>query len=527
MSVSTSRPTVGDLIDSFTQAPPDRVYAEYQRLVGALWNAGTLTDLAPIAAPALAARLAAAGTERQGHIAVLLGLLVEAERAAEGPRGPQNADAVAPAAAGPISAAVRDRLDAYLDLWRRGPSGRPLSLALLYLLSHFPGDRDRILAVAATLDIEPNDLSRLDRALRQLDPDNPVLGRVFPSPYVWRLLDDAEREFDQSWIKALTPEQIRQNWRNDTRTVLGHSGAKAYWAVRNGAPEAVVTPPLPPRDSLRVPVPDPDVDAFARHAAAFRCPDCAGGLAFETGAARCTGCATEYPIVRGILNLAGGPRGGGNDFLYKLAEVPSMGLFYEAYARPAFLRVSGSNWGGQVTPSDEDGYIAEHVRPVGGPVLDLAAGAGRWTQSLAKAVGPERVIALDLYPPMLAALRARVPQVPAVMASARTLPFGDATLGAVLCWNALQAFPQDAPAAIAEVGRCLRPGGTFSILTFRMSADPVYRYFQASHHLPGHPTGLRLFELDELKDWLAKAGLAVRAESGPGTFVLITAERLP
>jgi ubiquinone/menaquinone biosynthesis C-methylase UbiE len=158
-------------------------------------------------------------------------------------------------------------------------------------------------------------------------------------------------------------------------------------------------------------------------------------------------------------------------------------------------------------------------------VLDLAAGAGRWTEVLARAVGPERVIALDPSAPMVATLRARLPKVPAVMAGAADLPFGDASLGAVLCWNALQAFPAHAAAAIGEVGRCLRPGGTFTLLTFRMSDDPIYRYFQGQHRLPQHTNGLRLFELDQLHGWLADAGLRVREESGPGTFVFITAER--
>jgi hypothetical protein len=58
-----------------------------------------------------------------------------------------------------------------------------------------------------------------------------------------------------------------------------------------------------------------------------------------------------------------------------------------------------------------------------------------------------------------------------------------------------------------------------------MSPDPVYRYFQACHRLPQHTNGLRLFEPEQLHRWLADAGLRISHESGPGTFVLITAER--
>jgi SAM-dependent methyltransferase len=509
MSVTTNRSTIAELIDSFATAAPDLLCAEYQRLVGELWCDGELSVHALPAVPALVSRFDEVDDQRAGYLAILLGLLAEAEY---------------PVFDGEVSAAVRRGLDHYLDRWSAAPAGEPLSLALLYLVAHFPGDRDRILAVAAGLGLERDDLSRFDRALRELDEERPVIGRVFPSPAVWQL-NETERDFDQGFITGLTPEQVRVNWEKDTRTVLGHQGAKAYWAVRNGTPAPTVSATFPNRDEIPVPPVGAGIDQFARHAGALRCPQCHAKLDFADSGIRCTACAAAYPATSGILNLLAESYGDKDDFLNKLAEVPSMGYFYEAFARPAFLRISGSNWGAAVTVPDEDAYIAEHVRPVDGPVLDLAAGAGRWTSVLAKHVGPERLIALDMAPPMLTALRALLPEVPAVLASGGDLPFDDASLGAVLCWNALQAFPAHAAAAIAEVGRCLRPGGTFTLLTFRMDTDRIARHFQAAHHFPGHADGLRLFDLDELKSWLTDAGLTVRHESTPGTFILITAER--
>ena len=504
MSVST----VAELIDSFIDATPDRLDDEYQRLVGAVWNDGDLTELSLAAVPELVDRIEQVGDDRKGHLAILLGMLAEAEY---------------PATDGPVATAVAEGLDLYLDLWRNTVPGQPVAIALGYLLAHFPYDRERILAVAVAHELDDDDYSRLERALQDLDPENPSLGRVFPSPAVWNL-DDSERQFDQAWIKALGPEKIAKSWQDDTHTVFGHIGAKAYWAVCNGAPVPPETDSIPPR--FPVP-PEADIEIFNRHADAFRCLECGGGLEFAPGEARCTSCSIAYPISGGILNLTAGVRAEDRtgDFQFKLAEMPSMGFFYEAYARPNFVRLCGQNFGGSVSPSDEDEYIVKWVQPVDGPVLDLAAGAGRWTEVLAQAVGSERVITLDLNPPMLAVLRGRLPELPAVMTSAAKLPFGDATLGAVLCWNALQAFPDDAPAAIAEVGRCLKPGGTFSFLTFKNSTDRIYRYFVASHHFPQHSGGLHLFELDDIKSWLDAAGLTVREESGPGTFVFITAER--
>lgn len=507
MSVATS-PTTTDLIEDFAQAPPERLGDAFLALVAALWDDGALTGAALPAVPDLAALFARADETRQGHLAILLGLLAEAEY---------------PATDGPVAAAVRRDLDAYLDLLGSVPPRRPLSLALRYLLSHFPGERDRVLAVAGPLGLDADDLSRLDRALARLDPERPSLGRVFPSPAVWRL-DEKEQAFDDAWIRTLSPEQVRAAWEDDTRTVYGSTGAKAYWAVRNGEVASLPMPGLPPRDSLPLPA-EPERDLFGPHADVLRCPACGGGLEFAPGQARCAGCAARYPLGAGVLDLTAPVPDDAKDFQFKLAEMPSMGLFYEAYARPNFLRVSGTNYGDEVTPEIEDAYIAEHLRPVDGPVLDLAAGAGRWTETLARAVGPERVIALDLNPPMLTALRARLPELPAVLAGAASLPIGDATLGAVLCWNALQAFPDHAAAAVAEAARCLKPGGVLSFLTFRRSPDPLYRHFQSSHRFPQHGSGLRLFDLEEIKGWLDDAGLRVRHEWYPGTFVFITAER--
>ncbi|MFB4287460.1 methyltransferase domain-containing protein [Nonomuraea sp. ATR24] len=509
MTLSMSQPAVADLVESFSGADPDRLGEEYLRLAGLLLDGGTATELASPAVPLLVELLRTAPADRKAHPAVLLGLLAGAED---------------PAGDGELATAVGREVDLYLDLWIGSANGQPLSLALAYLLSHFPEHRDRILSVAGDRGLDVYDLSKLDRALARLDLEDPVIGRVFPSPAVWALMDEAERDFDNSWIKAMPTEQIILNWDKDTSTVRGNLGAAAHWAALNGAPTPVEVGTVPPRDELPPP-PDGGTELFAPHAAALRCPRCASGLDLTGAEVRCAACAAVYPVANGILNLTEDAERNAGDFLYKLAEVPSMGHFYEAYARPNFLRLAGSNWGTAISPADEDAYITEHVRPVDGPVLDLACGAGRWTQTLTEAVGADRVIALDMYPPMLTATRRRLPELPAVMAGARRLPFGDATLGAVMCWNALQAFPDDAPEAIKEIGRCLRPGGTFTFLTFHSSADPVYRHLVACHYFPGHQSGMELFELDDIKAWLAAAGLTIRHEHGPGTFVLITAER--
>lgn len=515
MTHPTTPRAVTDLLDTFADAPADRLEAEFLRLADAVWGENGSADTALRVTPTLIALLDWVDDQRKGYLAVLLGLLAESEH---------------PATDGPVLSAVHAGLDRYLTLLGGSGAGTPLTSALLYLLSHFPQDRERILAAAAAegLDLDENDLTRLERTLRGLDVQDPDLGRCWPSPAAWSLNDD-ERGFDQAWIRELTPEQLIANWDNDTRTVLAYTGMKAYWAVRHGVPEEV-SYPMAPAPGAASTTPGLEPGAFARHGEALRCPACHGGLSFGADGARCTDCSHTFPLAGGLLDLSAGstnstagPEDTTADLLQKLAAMPSMGVYYEAVLRPAFLRIAGMNWDNGVTPEDEDGYIAEHTRPVDGPSLDLAAGAGRWTAVLAESVGDQRLIALDMGLPMLNTLRRRLPHIPAVVASALTLPFGDATLGSVNCWNALQAFPEQADTAIAEIGRVLKPGGTFTLMTFRWADDPVDRYFQASHYFPSRPAGMLLFELDEIKRWLTDAQLTIREESGPGSFVFITA----
>ncbi|MGW0752169.1 class I SAM-dependent methyltransferase [Streptomyces sp. NPDC002587] len=516
MTDQTTVPAVSEHLDAFANAPADQLEAQFLRLAGEVWGQEDSASAAVSAVPALVSLLDTVDDQRKGYVAVLLGLLAEAEH---------------PVTDGPVLTAVAAGTGRYLELLATSGAGTPLTTALLYLLSHFPRHREAILAAAATeeLALDANDLTRLERTLRELDLEDPDLGRCWPSPAAWQLNDD-ERGFDKEWIRALTPEQATSNWDNDTRTVLAYSGMKAYWAVRHGI--ALETAyPIASADGAAQP-PALGGAAFARHADALRCPACAGRLDFTDGGARCADCRTSFPLAQGLLDLSGGATGSQAteedetaDLLQKLAAMPSMGVYYESVLRPAFLRVAGLNWDDAVTPEDEDAYLTSHTRPVDGPVLDLCAGAGRWTAVVDQAVGTERLIAQDLGLPMLNALRRALPEVPAVIASALTLPYGDATLGAVNCWNALQAFPEQADIAIAEIGRCLKPGGTFTLLTFRWADDPVDRYFQASHYFPSRPAGMLLFELDEIKKWLADAGLSVVEESGSGSFVFITAER--
>lgn len=505
-------PAVAGPLESFIGSGPGGRHADFLRLADAVWRNGTLTELALPAVPELIAQLTRADADRAGYLAVLLGLLAEADTT------------------GTVFAAVHAGLDDYLALLERQArygtrEVPPLTLALLYLLSHFPGDEDRILAAADDLALPAEDASRLARCLRRLDAGDALLGRVWPSPAEWALTE-AERESDRQWTRALKPAQLAAAWDSDTRMVLGYTGAKAYWAQCHSSPVVVTDSNGHARQAG---VPEAPADVFAPHAGLFRCPACRGGLDIGCDHARCAACGVRYAVRQGILDLtAAAPAepDDRDDVLKNAATLDSIGHYYETVLRPGFLRLMGRNWGGEITPTDEDAYLASRVHPAGGPVLDLAAGAGRWTAVLRERFGAGQVIALDLSDSMLAWLRGRLPDVAAVQASALSLPFDDASIGAVNCWNALQTIP-DPAAVIAEVGRCLAPGGTFTLLTFRRASDPVFSYFQSTFRGPGTPNGMPLFHPAELREWIERAGLAIREYASPGTFIIITAERMP
>jgi SAM-dependent methyltransferase len=255
--------------------------------------------------------------------------------------------------------------------------------------------------------------------------------------------------------------------------------------------------------------------------AVLACPACGAGLSRVDQGVACRSCGAAYRATNGSLDFVAeqmGVTGLGQIFMADPLHVP----LYEASSRPAFLRLMGTNWGDELSEADEERYLRERLGGVDGPVLDLACGAGGWTRVIADAVGVEQVVGLDLSVPMLGAIRKALPAVPVVRGSALALPFGDGTLGAVTCWNALQMLPRP-PQVIAEAGRCLRPGGSFVVLTFRQAPDPIYRYFQRRQEETFNVTA---FAEEEITHWLAEAGLEVRHLGGPGTFLLITATKL-
>jgi len=98
---------------------------------------------------------------------------------------------------------------------------------------------------------------------------------------------------------------------------------------------------------------------------------------------------------------------------------------------------------------------------LGGAVADVGCGTGRLLPYLAgRGVSPRGV---DLSPGMVRVATRDHPEFTFEEADLRALPFADASLAGVVCWYSLIFLaPESRPAAFAELGRVVKPGGYFA-----------------------------------------------------------------
>ncbi len=93
-------------------------------------------------------------------------------------------------------------------------------------------------------------------------------------------------------------------------------------------------------------------------------------------------------------------------------------------------------------------------------VLDVGCGEGQVARLASGAAGVERVVAVDVSAPQLAAAAGRGGGVVLARSEAAALPFPSASFDAVIACLVFEHL-SDGAAAIAEVGRVLVPGGRF------------------------------------------------------------------
>ncbi|MGB0592270.1 MAG: class I SAM-dependent methyltransferase [Myxococcota bacterium] len=252
------------------------------------------------------------------------------------------------------------------------------------------------------------------------------------------------------------------------------------------------------------------------------CPDCREGLELTEASVGCLTCGWRRSRAQGYLPLDLGVgqarRGLGPRAMYwrPLAKI------YERVWRPTFVAIASRR---RPDLEAEQVWIETHLlRAAGGDIADLSCGPGLMARRFARSGAYRRVYGVDLSPAMLEACvtscRQEMLPVFALQADVVRLPFRGRSLAGVHAGAALHLWA-DPLAALVEVGRVLRPGGTFVASTFvhPRRYGPRHLIEDAFEHL----SEVRFYGHDELEGLCAAAGLVDFQARRQGAWILFTA----
>ena len=187
-----------------------------------------------------------------------------------------------------------------------------------------------------------------------------------------------------------------------------------------------------------------------------------------------------------------------------LAELPA------AYARWRRSRL------GRVTDALERDLILELAGPLGGSsVLDVGCGDGDLATAYWR--GDADVVAMDLDPRMLALARRRLiaegGAASLVRARVESLPFASGTFDLVSA-IAVLCFVPDAPKAVAEMARVLKPGGR--LVLGELGRHNLWAALRRIRGWLGSPTwkAARFRDAAELRELVERAGLSATSARG-------------
>src|ERR671912_695159 len=242
------------------------------------------------------------------------------------------------------------------------------------------------------------------------------------------------------------------------------------------------------------------------------CPSDTGGLVYAggterdgmilAGRARSPATGETYKIQDGYLDLLKSRSGA--DSLANLTNfLPGAGRGYEPLWRVRSLSLLT----GESFPNERELEIIKRlVRPVrGGRYLDLGCSAGLYTRSLSGNLDSGVAVGIDISPSMLreGARRARVTGAKPsfIRASAKQLPFLDASFTGAVCGGSLNEFG-DPARVLRETCRVLEPGGRLAIMGILRAGTPLGGRLQRFLSMGG----IRFFDPDEPHSLLDHAG---------------------
>lgn len=204
----------------------------------------------------------------------------------------------------------------------------------------------------------------------------------------------------------------------------------------------------------------------------LQCPRCGtSGLAMDAdptgelipalGDARCNNCGACYSIRGNVLDMTQ------PDDLKMLTPAGRSNLLpltpwvYENIWRPRSLTILS---GERFSIERELNLLNEWLKiPDNALVIDLGSSTDLYARGLGKRNGRATIVAIDLAVGMLkqgraCSLRAGLKNIAHVRAPVQRLPFGDATVDAIVCGGSLNEF-RDMKIALREARRVCKPGG--------------------------------------------------------------------
>jgi SAM-dependent methyltransferase/uncharacterized protein YbaR (Trm112 family) len=210
----------------------------------------------------------------------------------------------------------------------------------------------------------------------------------------------------------------------------------------------------------------------------MQCPRChSAKLEQNHSGLACKDCHTDYPLINGILNMAGTDAKEVITPFQRLMQAPAIVSIYEKiWRRIGYFLASSRSFNKEIQT-----VLGHGKKRSVGPALDLACGPGVFTRPLAlqdKGI----VVGLDLSFPMLRQAHKqleleRIKNVLLIRASAFGLPFKNGVFSHINCCGALHLFdrPQD---ALSEIHRVLSPEGSFCVqTTIRPNRSAGFAFF--------------------------------------------------
>lgn len=203
-----------------------------------------------------------------------------------------------------------------------------------------------------------------------------------------------------------------------------------------------------------------------------------------------------------------------------------IGAAYSAYMeRPRASRLIGRMvWGGD-TKAYYESMAAVGEAPEGGTIVDCPCGAGPALRALDPAAGV-RYVAADLSPAMLRRVRERAEKrglgdrIEVVEAKAEDLPLEASSADLFLSYWGIHVFP-DPRAAVAEIGRVLKPGGRLVGAAFVLGDGFRQRLLLKRNTADFGP----MCTEDELLGWLGEAGVPISKSSRSGLYFFFEGRR--